>query len=408
MAEAIEEEIITTPAQLGRLVEHLRASGRFALDTEFVSEDTFEPILCLLQLATRERLAVIDPLAVRDLGPLWDLVIDPSVEVVMHAAGEDLRICYLKTGKLPRRVFDVQMAAGLTGLNYPLSLVNLVSQVLGVSLSGSETRTDWRHRPLSAAQLNYALDDVRYLLALADHFATRLDQLGRNAFAVAEFEELIDSIAQRAAEDRWRRLPGVHHLSRRCLEMARRLADWREDEARRSNRPLRQILRDDLLVAIAKRQPTNRRGLEALRDFNRPALLNRSQEILEILEEARAVPEDRLPELAPRHEEPPGLSTITNLLSAALAQCCAQNQIAASIVSNVADLKELVYWYVAGRDQSRRPALLQGWRDGFCGQLLMDVLEGRYALRVVDPGSEFPVAVEPVAEEAIDRDASAG
>jgi ribonuclease D len=402
MAEGIAGEIITTQAQLSGLVEHLRAIGRFALDTEFVSEDTFEPILCLLQLATRERLAVIDPLAVRDLGPLWDLVNRPSVEVVMHAAGEDLRICNQKTGKLPRRVFDVQIAAGLTGLSYPLSLVNLVSQVLGVSLSGSETRTDWRHRPLSAAQLNYALDDVRYLLDLADHFTARLEQLGRNAYAEAEFEDLVDSVARRAAEDRWRRLPGVHHLGRRCLEMARRLAEWREDEARRMNRPLRQILRDDLLVAIAKRQPTNRRGLEALRDFNRPALLNRSQEILAILEEAREVPEDQLPELAPRHEEPPGLSTITNLLSAALAQCCAQNQIAASMVSNVADLKELVSWYIEGRDESRRPALLEGWRNGFCGQLLLDVLEGRFALRVVEPGSEYPVAVEPVTPVAVE------
>src|SRR5580700_3228925 len=136
MAEAIAGEIITTPGQLVRLVEHLRESGRFALDTEFVSEDTFEPILCLLQLATRDRLAVIDPLAVSDLSPLWALVNDPSIEVVMHAAGEDLRICHLKTGSLPRRVFDVQIAAGLIGLSYPLSLVNLVSQVLSKSLAG--------------------------------------------------------------------------------------------------------------------------------------------------------------------------------------------------------------------------------------------------------------------------------
>ena len=179
--------------------------------------------------------------------------------------------------------------------------------------------------------------------------------------------------------------------------MVRRLADWREDEARRLNRPMRQVLRDDLLVAIAKRQPRNRRELEALRDFNRPALLNRSQEILAILEEARAAPEDQLPDLAIRHEEPPGLSTVTNLLSAALAQCCAQNQIAGSIVANVADLKELVRWYVDGRDQARPPSLLQGWRAGFCGQLLLDVIEGRFALRVIEPGSEFPVAVERVA-----------
>ena len=106
-------------------------------------------MLCLIQVATRERLAVVDPLAVRDVSPFWNVVLDPAVEVVMHAAGEDLRICLIRNQKLPKRVFDVQMAAGLAGLSYPLSLVNLVSQVLGISLAGSETRTDWRHRPLT-------------------------------------------------------------------------------------------------------------------------------------------------------------------------------------------------------------------------------------------------------------------
>ena len=207
---------------------------------------------------------------------------------------------------------------------------------------------------------------------------------------------MIDSIARRATEDRWRRLPGLQQLGRRSLEMARRLADWREDHARRQNRPLRQVMRDDLLVAIAKRQPTNRRGLEALRDFNRPALLNRSQEILAILHEAREVVDDELPELAARHEEPPGLSTVTSLLSAALAQCCAQNQIAGAMVANVADLKDMVRWHLEGRDPAHQPILLAGWRRALCGELLLDVLEGRVALRVVDPTSEFPVAVEPV------------
>src|SRR5277367_264561 len=121
MTDAIPEEIITTPAQLKGLVDHLRAIRRFAFDTEFVSEETFEPVLCLIQVATRERLAVVDPLAIRDVTPFWDVVLDPSVEVVMHAAGEDLRICLLRTGALPHRVFDVQMAAALAGLIYPLS-----------------------------------------------------------------------------------------------------------------------------------------------------------------------------------------------------------------------------------------------------------------------------------------------
>src|SRR5271155_3202049 len=117
MASGTGESLITTAAQLQGLIDHLRASGRFGFDTEFVSEDTFEPVLCLIQVATSERLALVDPLSVRDLEPFWDVVCDPSVEVVMHAAGEDLRICQIRTGKLPRRVFDVQMAAGLVGMS---------------------------------------------------------------------------------------------------------------------------------------------------------------------------------------------------------------------------------------------------------------------------------------------------
>ena len=272
----MEETLITTPAQLHELVNHVRAVERFAFDTEFVSEETFEPVLCLIQVATAERLAVIDPLQVGDLSPFWSLVHDPALEVVMHAAGEDMRICLLRTGKIPRRVFDVQIAAGLVGYSYPLSLVNLVAQVLKVPLAGSETRTDWRRRPLTRAQLHYALDDVRYLLAVADHLSAELARMGRTDWAEAEFADSLQAIANRADEDRWRRLPGLHQLSRRGLEMARRLAEWREDEARRQNRPLRQMLRDDLLVAIAKRQPSSRRDLEALRDFNRPSLVSRS------------------------------------------------------------------------------------------------------------------------------------
>ena len=153
-------------------------------------------------------------------------------------------------------------------------------------------------------------------------------------------------------------------------------------------------MRDDLLVAIAKRQPRNRRDLEALRNFNRPALLNRSQEILAILDAARLVPDDQLPDLLSRPEEPPGLSTVTNLLSAALAQCCAQNQLAGSLVANVSDLKHLVRWHTAGRDPSHPPSLLEGWRGELCGPVLLDVLEGKLALRVIDPDSEFPVALE--------------
>ncbi len=401
MAETAAEPLIETPEALAELGAHLREVGRFAFDTEFVSEETFEPVLCLIQVATADRLVVVDSLAVRDLHPFWDAVLDPDVEVVMHAAGEDLRIARFQTGRVPCRVFDVQVVAGLVGHGYPLSLGNLVHQTLGIALPGGETRTDWRRRPLSPAQLRYALDDVRHLLELADQLRGRLAALGRSAWAEAELGEFLAAIRDRSEEDRWRRLPGLHHLNRRGLEVARRLSEWRVEDARRANRPLRQVLRDDLLVAIAKRQSATRRDLEALRDFNRPYLLGKAGEIIALIAEAQLVPVDALPAPAERHDEGPGLSMVVSLLAAGLNHCCARHQVAPGLVGTTSDLKELIRWHAEGLSDSRRPALATGWREEVCGKTLLDVLSGRRALRVVDAMAEVPVALDPVdGEEA--------
>jgi len=397
MAGQPDAPLITTPAALAEFLGHARALGRFAFDTEFVSEETFEPVLCLVQAATAERLAAIDPLAFDDFAPFWALVNDPAVEVVMHAAGEDLRICRFQTGRVPQRVFDVQIAAGLVGFGYPLSLGNLLSQALDVSVFGGETRTDWRRRPLTPAQLRYALDDVRHLLPLADFLRARLDELGRASWAEREFADFLGNIRRRDEEGRWRRLSGLHHLNRRGLEAARRLAEWRAEEARRVDRPVRQVLRDDLLVAIAKRQPADRAELEALRDFNRPHLTAKARELLAAVAAAQATPADQLPEHAERHEEGPGLTMLVNLLAAALANCCAREGVAVGLVGTTGDLKDLIRWQAQGRHQDARPPLAEGWRGEVCGATLLDVLAGRRALRVADPSADVPVTVEPPA-----------
>jgi ribonuclease D len=394
MAETTEIPLITSRAELESLADHLRAAGRFAFDTEFVSEETYEPVLCLVQVATADRLVAIDPLAFKDLDPFWAVVNDPAVEVVMHAAGEDLRICRFQTGRMPSRVFDVQVAAGLLGFGYPLSLGNLVAAGVGESVFGGETRTDWRRRPLTPAQLRYAMDDVRFLLPLADRFHRELRDLGREAWAEREFADLIGDIENRYDEDRWRKLSGLHHLNRRSLEVARRLHDWRQSEARRQNRPIRQVLRDDLLVAIAKRQPANRQDLEALRDFNRPHLLAKAREILAVVAEAAAVPAADLPELPLRHDEGPGLTMLVNLLAAALAYCCARGRVAVGLVGTTGDLKELVRWHSQDYPHESTPRLASGWRVEVCGESLLDVLAGRQTLRVVDPNAEVPVDLE--------------
>jgi ribonuclease D len=396
IGQGSDPPLITTPAALDELVDHLRAVGRFAFDTEFVSEETFEPNLCLVQVATAERLAVVDPLAVREMGPFWEAVVDPGLEVVMHAAGEDLRICKIKTGTVPARVFDIQIAAGLLGPGFPLSLGNLVSHRLGISLAGGETRTDWRRRPLSPAQLRYALDDVRFLLEIADGMTADLRELGRLEWAEAEFADFLAAIKDRTEEDRWRRLPGLNGLNRRGLEVARRLSEWRTADARRSNRPLRSVLRDDLLVAIARRQPTTRRDIEALRDFNRPHLLSRANDILEVISESLAVPVEALPPAAERNDEGPGVAMVVSLLTATLSRCCGQSRVAVGLVGGASDLRDLIRWQVEGCPDERRPSLTEGWRRDVCGEVLLDVLNGRRALRVVDPQSDVPVALDPV------------
>jgi ribonuclease D len=389
--------LITTAPALRELSDHLRAAGRFAFDTEFVSEDTYEPVLGLVQVATADRVLAVDPIAIGNLDPLWDVLHDPAVEVVMHAAGEDLRICRLRSGRLPARVVDVQLAAGLVGYTYPISLNNLVRQELGVTLAGGETRTDWRRRPLSPAQLRYALDDVKHLLPLADRLHGRMAEWGRSHWAEAEYGDLLASVESRHAdEDRWRRLPGLGHLSRRGLEVARRLDAWRRAEARRNDRPVRQVLRDDILVSIAKRQPDSRKDLEALRDIQRSPVMSRAREVLDIVAEARQVPDDQLPAHNERHEEGPGLSMVVSLLAATLNQCAAAHRVATPLVGTSADLKDLVRWHNEGGNPDRRPALLEGWRGALCGRTLTDVLGGRRALRIVDPAAEVPVALDEI------------
>src|SRR5262245_14499770 len=158
------EQIVTHPEDLPPVCEHLAASRRFGLDTEFVGEETYHPSLCLIQVATEERLILIDPLTVGPLDAFWKLVIDPANLVVVHAGREEVRLCRHGGGQVPGNLFDLQIAAGLVGLPYPLGHGSLVGQVLGVSLSKGETLTEWRRRPLTRAQVRYAFDDVRYLL----------------------------------------------------------------------------------------------------------------------------------------------------------------------------------------------------------------------------------------------------
>ncbi|MCD6364921.1 MAG: ribonuclease D, partial [Planctomycetes bacterium] len=188
------ELMVTDEKSLLDVCDTLRAAGTFGFDTEFIRERSYEPQLCLIQVAAGEMTAIIDPLAV-DVGAFWELVVDGALTKVVHAGNQDLEICYLQTKRVPANIFDVQTAAAMVGMDYPLSYARLVQRVLSVSLTQTESYSEWAHRPLSASQLSYAVEDVAYLVALMEHFTAAIAAKGRQDWfaeemALFENEEL--------------------------------------------------------------------------------------------------------------------------------------------------------------------------------------------------------------------------
>ena len=235
--------------------------GRFGFDTEFVMEDRYEPEVCLVQVAVERRVGLIDPFAAIDLKPLWSLVADPDVQTIVHAGQEDLALCVQHTGKGARNVFDVQIAAGLVGLEYPLSLQKLVQSVLHIRLHKAKTLTDWRRRPLSDSQLRYGAEDVMHLPALCDALSTRLVQRNRVEWATEEFAAFENmSIYGRVEEEKLWRLKGTSTMDGRQLAVVRSVLHWRDQLAERLNRPVRGVLKDHLLVEIARLGLASRGG----------------------------------------------------------------------------------------------------------------------------------------------------
>lgn len=386
-------QIIERPEQLAELCCHLRETGHFAFDTEFVTEDTFTPVLCLVQVATAERLAIVDPLAVPDLREFWSFVAEPSKQVVAHAADAEIRFCRHFVGRLPAPLFDVQIAAGLAGHGYPVSYTNLVRRVLGQSVRGSETRTEWRRRPLTEKQVHYALEDVRYLLAIRDKLTAELDRTGRLSWAEEEFR---DQVAARESPngESWRRVSGVTSLNRRQLAVLRELTAWRQDEARQRDRPLRSIASDDVLIELSKRQPTDVRDLVMFRGMNRRNLRRVADQMMDAVRRGVAVPDADCPSLPPRPDDSERVRILTGVLSTALAALCARERLPPAMVATTGDLSALVRGYVNEVNLPADLPLVRGWRHQLCGRMLLELLQGKLCLRIADARAEMPLVIE--------------
>ena len=387
--------IVTTERQLAALCERLAACQTIAFDTEFVSEHTYRPQLCLVQVAAGGELSVIDALAVGDLAPFWEVLAAPGHETIVHAGREEVGFCLAAVDKPPAGLFDVQLAAGFIGMEYPAGYGNLISKLLAVTPRKGETRTDWRRRPLSDRQIDYALEDVRHLAPLRDKLHARLVELDRVHWFESETAVFLTEIDESRRRERWRKVSGSSGLSARSKAIVRELWLWRDREAARRNCPVRRVLRDDLIVELAKRRSADPKQVRAVRGMERGDLVRLLPGLCQAIETALSVPDEACPGIV-RREASSQLTMLGQFLSSALGSICRAAEVAPSLVGTANDVRDLVAYQLGEYESDDRqpPLLAQGWRAEVVGQLLDDLLAGKVSIRIRDPRAEQPFAFE--------------
>ncbi|TVP90122.1 MAG: ribonuclease D [Thioalkalivibrio sp.] len=388
--------LVETTAQLQDLAGALADSAWVAMDTEFMREKTYFPQLCLIQVATPDHIACVDPQALPDLGPLCGLLQDPDVLKVFHSASQDLEVLYLVTGDVPAPVFDTQIAASLLGYGEQVGYANLVQAVLGIELDKTQSRTDWSRRPLRAEQLSYARDDVRHLVLVYQHLQKELEAFGRTAWIAPEMEAITrPELYQPRPEVAWRRVSGHKRLKPRELAVLRELAAWREDEARRLDRPRRWILGDDLLLLIARVRPADLDALQELRGFPKGIGTERARQLLMAVERGVAMPREEWPVLATRAKPLTETEEVVADVAAALLRDLARQQrIGPEAIGGRRDIVALM----RGDGDAR---LARGWRHEVAGRELQRWLEGRSAIgcdrdRLALSERDAPASAAPV------------
>ena len=352
--------------------------------------------LCLVQVAAPGILAVIDTLSARDLDPFWRLLAEPGRTTVVHAGREEMGFILHAIKARPSKLFDVQVGAGLVDHDYPSGYASIVRRFVNLPTNKGETRTDWRKRPLSQAQLDYALDDVRHLERIWRKIEARLESLGRTSWMEEEMASWQDEVEESFVRKRWRRVSGLSGLSRRELAVARELWHWRDSVAESRDMPPKRVLRDDLLVELCKRRNADPRDISAIRGMQRSDLRHIIGGISDAIRRGLELPDDDCPG-GERFRAPPAqLTVLGQFMATALAGVCRQMHLAPALVGTASDMRDLLAWKLGYHHGDRDPLLASGWRAAVVGPLVDDLLSGRAALRVGDLRSHDPLVIERI------------
>ncbi|HEV7252518.1 MAG TPA: ribonuclease D [Mesorhizobium sp.] len=370
--------VISTTSELAETVESLRRSPFVTVDTEFIRETTFWPELCLIQMASPDTTALVDPLAPGiSLQPFFELMGDERVLKVFHAARQDIEIIFHLGRLIPHPVFDSQVAAMVCGFGESVSYDQLVSRITGEHIDKTSRFTDWRHRPLSEKQLAYALADVTHLIDVYRALSAELARENRAHWLDQEMEVLTArETYDPHPEDAWKRLKT---RARKPIELAvlQSIAAWREREARERNVPRQRVIKDEALFEVAQQQPATPEALARLRTI--PKGWERSSAaaaLLEAVNAALALPRDQLPRLPRQTPGSDGSNAAVELLKVLLRQVAEEEKVAAKVLASGDDIDRL-----ASEGEKAEVPALHGWRREVFGEKALRLVRGELALK---------------------------
>lgn len=367
---------ITDTEALTDLCDRLKKADYITVDTEFLRDNSYWPKLCLVQVAGPDVAAIIDPIApLIDLQPLLDLMVDPNVLKVFHAARQDIEIFLRLSGRIPEPLFDTQVAAMVCGYGDSVSYETLVAKIARAALDKSSRFTDWTRRPLTERQLQYAIGDVTHLRKVYETLWSELDRNKRTEWLNDEMAILMDPATYIVEPDQaWQRIK-TRTTNRRFLGVLREVAAWRELEARARDLPRGRMLKDDALLELAAHPPSSLDDMKQSRGVPKGFADGKlGPSLLDAVLRGLNCPESDLPEPEKTVEPPRGVGPLVELLKVMLKLQCEDHGVAQKLVANTSDLEQ-----IAGDDEAD-VAALKGWRREVFGDAALALKHGKLAL----------------------------
>ncbi|VAV88354.1 Ribonuclease D [hydrothermal vent metagenome] len=374
--------LLTDNQDIADICERFSTADFVAVDTEFMRENTYWPILCLIQISDGKEAAAIDPLAKDvDLQPLLDLLVDnEDVLKIFHAGGQDIEIIHNMTGKTPHPIFDTQIAAMALSPSEQIGYANLVDSWLGVTLDKGARFTDWSRRPLNARQIEYAIGDVTHLCKIFSMMLEKLKENGRGMWINDEMEKLADpNNYVNDPELSWRRVK-FQGRNLDALGRLKALAAWREEEAKSKDLPRGRIMRDETLADIAGHPPKDQARLGQVRGLSGGWKNNDiGARLMKALASAQPLSKEDLPSRkGGKQKFSKSNALVTDLLKLLLKIRSAEMNVASKLLARAGDLEAIV------SGEREGVALLEGWRYEEFGRDAIDLIEGRMSFTVND------------------------